>query len=274
MRNLPRVVLPLLLLALLTGNAAAQGMPTSQPGVLTVIIEELKPGVGADHEANESGWPVAFEKAKSPYYYLALEALTGPPELWFVAPYQSWAAEGESMKLPESNAALAADLAKLAKGDGPFLNGYRSMQAIGRPDLSYGTFPDIAMARFYEVTTFRVRPGHEQAFEAAAKLYAEMTKRSTPGASYRTYQVTAGMPGGTYLIFGSTNAYAEFDKIMADGNAMWSKATPQEMATMQKVMADDIMSVITQRYRVSPTMSYVSAEAKAKDPKFWSRPRT
>jgi len=160
MRIITRVTLPLLLLAVPGGAANSQGMPTSQPGVLSVIIEELKPGVGADHEANESGWPVAFEKAKSPYYYLALETLTGPPEIWFVAPYQSWAAEGESMKLPESNPALAADLARLARADGPFLNGYRSMQAIGRPDLSYGTYPDIAMARFFEVTTFRVRPGH------------------------------------------------------------------------------------------------------------------
>jgi hypothetical protein len=228
-------------------------MPTSQPGILTISIEELKVGVGADHEANESGWPVAFGKANSPYYYLALEAMTGTPEIWFVAPYQSWTAEGEGMKFNDANPALSSELGRLAKADGPFLNGYRNIQAVARPDLSYG---------------------HEQGFENAAKVYMGLAKSNAPGMSYRIYQVTGGMPGGTYLIFGTANSYSEFDKQMAESNGMWAKASPQDMATLQKTMSDDIMSTITQRYRVSPTMSYVSAEAKAKDPKFWNRPKT
>jgi hypothetical protein len=267
MRIVPHLATPLLAIAVLAGNATAQGMPTSQPGVLTIIVEELKPGAGADHEANESGWPKAFAAANSQYYYLAFESITGTQEIWFVLPFQSWAAEGESMKMFESNATLAAELGRLSKADAPFLAGHRTMQAVARPDLSYGSFPDLAL--FYEVTTFRVRPGHDQGFEAAAKAYQELTRRANPGASYRMYQVTAGMPGGTYLIFSNTNSYAEFDKQMADGNAMWGKATPQEMATLQKAMSDDVMSTINQRYRVSPTMSYVSPETKAKDRNFW-----
>jgi len=274
MRILARAVYPLILLFLLAGNARAQGMPTSQPGILTISIEELKVGVGADHEANESGWPVAFGKANSPYYYLALEAMTGTPEIWFVAPYQSWTAEGEGMKFNDANPALSSELGRLAKADGPFLNGYRNIQAVARPDLSYGAFPDLGLVRFYEISTFRVRPGHEQGFENAAKVYMGLAKSNAPGMSYRVYQVTGGMPGGTYLIFGTANSYGEFDKQMAESNGMWAKASPQDMATLQKTMSDDIMSTITQRYRVSPTMSYVSAEAKAKDPKFWNRPKT
>ena len=269
MRNLPRFIVPMLALALVPAGARAQGMPTSQPGVLTVIVEELKPGMAADHEANESGWPKAFARANYPYNYLAVESITGSPEIWFLLPYQSWTAEGESMKAITDNETLAAEMGKLSRADGQYLAGIRTFQAIARPDLSYGQFPDLALVRFYEVTTFRVRPGHEQGWEAAAKVYRAQVEKAMPGMSYRVYQVTSGMPGGTYLIFGTVNAYGEFDRQMAEGMAMWENVSPQDMATLQQTMANDVQMVVTNRYRVSPTMSYVTAETKARDPAFW-----
>lgn len=269
MRLSPGFILPLLLLAALGDVAAAQGMPTSQPGRLTITIEELKVGMDADHEANESGWPAAFAKANSPFYYLALESMTGTPEVWFVAPYESWAAEERSMKESEENPALAAELKRLWRADGQYLNSTRTVQAVGRPDLSHGQFPDLAFVRYYEITTFRVRPGHEQSFENAARVYLENTKRLAPNASYRMYQVTAGMPGGTYLVFGAAKSYAEFDQQLAEGMAMWEKVSPKDMSTMEQMMVNGAISVTTHRYRVSPTMSYVSADSKAKDRAFW-----
>jgi len=269
MRTSARLVLPLIVLALTAGRVLAQGMPTAQPGILTIIIEEVKVGMNTDHEANEAGWPAAFAKVNSQYYYIALESLTGPAEAWFISPYASFAAEGENMKENQSNAALSAELDRLWRADGQYLNSSRTVQAVARPDLSFGAFPDLAMVRFYEVTTFRIRLGHEQGWEAAAKVYMENVKKLAPGMSYRVYQVTGGMPGGTYLIFSTVNAYAEFDKMMADGNAMWAAVSPKDMATLQQTMTNDAQTVITNRYRVSPTMSYVSPETKAKAPTFW-----
>jgi hypothetical protein len=269
MRNLPRFILPLCLLAAVAANAAAQGLPTSQPGRLTVIVEELKPGMAADHEANEAGWPKAFAAANSTDYYLAVESMTGSPEIWYLLPYASWTAEAAANKAVEANPTLSAELGRLSKADGPFLAGSRTFQLVARPDLSYGAFPDVAMARFYDVTTFRVRLGHEQGFEAAAKAYRAIVEKNIPGASYRMYQVVTGMPGGTYLAFGSVTDYAEFDQRMAAEMEMWGKVSPADMATLQQSMANDIQMVITQRYRVSPTMSYIGAADRAKDPAFW-----
>jgi hypothetical protein len=268
MRFLTGIML-LAVAAPLPAPAHAQGLPTTQPGVLTIFIEELKVGMDADHEANEAGWPAAFAKAGSPHHYLALEAMTGAPEVWFVSPYASWSQEAESMKLEQSNPTLAAELKRLWKQDGQYLASTRTVQAVGRPDLSYGAFPDMALQRFYEITTFRIRPGHDQAFEAAVKVYANIVKASAPAMSFRMYQVTGGMPGGTYLAFGSVDGYARFDAQMADGQKMWEKVSPQDMATLQKTMSEDVMSTMTNRYSVSPTMSYVPADARSRDPAFW-----
>ncbi len=269
MRTYVRLLLSLMLLAATSGTVAAQGMPTSQPGMLSIIVESVKPGMDAAHAANEAGWPAAYEKANSPWNYLAISSMTGESEVWFMSPYASFAAEGESMKETDAKPALGSELDRLWAADGQYLSGTRSFQAMARPDLSYGAFPDLAMVRFYEITMFRIRLGREQSWEAAAKVYMEQVKKNAPGMSYRVYQVTAGMPGGYYMIFSSVTDYADFDKMMADGNAMWEKVSPKDMATLQTSMANDAQMVITNRFRVSPSMSYVSADTKAKAPDFW-----
>jgi hypothetical protein len=77
------------------------------------------------------------------------------------------------------------------------------------------------------------------------------------------------MPSPTYLVFASVNAYGEFDKMMADGMAMWQSLTPEQMTEMGDAMRNDVINVITHRFRVDPRMSYVAPDAKAADPAFW-----
>jgi len=44
--------------------ALSQGMPTSQPSLLTITREDVKTGHNAMHAAFEAGWPAAYAKAK------------------------------------------------------------------------------------------------------------------------------------------------------------------------------------------------------------------
>lgn len=133
-----------------------------------------------------------------------------------------------------------------------------------------GAFPDLAKARFTEVTWFRVRPGREADFEAAAKAYRTAAQRSAPATSYRIYEVIAGVPGPTYLIFASVNSYSAFDEMMAAGQATMRGANAEEMSTLQKFFTEGLINFETQRFRVDPAQSYVSAETRATDPAFWS----
>ena len=55
----PRRLAAPLALALLTGLAQAQGVPTTQPAFLNIIREEVKVGHGEDHAKTEAGWPAA-----------------------------------------------------------------------------------------------------------------------------------------------------------------------------------------------------------------------
>jgi len=252
------------------GTAFSQGLPTSQPALLTIVREDVKVGRGAEHARFEAGWPAAYEKAKSPDYYLAYVSMTGPSEAWYISPYASHAAIADGMKRDDADPVLSAELERLSRGDAEFLNNLRVMQAMGRPDLSMGAFPDLAKVRFTEITWFRVRPGHETGFEAAAKAYRAAAQRAAPTTSYRIYEVIAGVPGPTYLVFSSVESYAGFDQMMAAGQATMTGATPDEMAALQKFFAEGVLNSETQRFRIDPVQSYVATVTRAVDPDFWT----
>jgi hypothetical protein len=262
-----RRALVILLLIGLPAAAFAQALPTTQPNFLQIVREEVKVGRDAEHTKIEAGWPAAFEKAKSPSHYLAMVSMTGPPEAWFVIPFESHAAMAAQMA-SESEPALAAELARLSRADAEVLNGSRTILARARKDLSYGAFPDTGKQRFWEITIFRVRPGREDAFAAAAKAYAAAVARAGADVGFRVYQVMAGMPEPTYLIFSSATSYADFDKFMAADVAIMKAFTPEDAKTFEKFF-DGAISSETHRFRLSPEMSYVPKETRAEDPAFW-----
>ncbi|MCI0432864.1 MAG: hypothetical protein L0271_04340 [Gemmatimonadetes bacterium] len=246
-------------------------MPTTQPNLLTIFIEEVKLGREAAHEANEAGWPAAFARARAPETYLALETMTGANEVWFITPYASYAAEGETMRRNRTDPVLSAELDRLWREDAEFLVSARTVQAVARPDLSYGAFPDISRTRFWDITMFRVRPGYEAQFDEAAKMYGEISKRLAPNSSYRTYMVMNGMPGGTYIIFSSVTEYAGFDQMLATGQAVGAGMTAKERTFFETFSRQSLISATTNRFRLNPAMSYVDAATKAADPEFWNR---
>jgi hypothetical protein len=250
--------------------ALAQAPPTTQPQFLHIYREQLKPARGPEHAQWETGWPAAYEKAKAQTPYLALSAVTGPPEVWYVTPYASQAAYGEVMAWEDAQPGLSAEFDRLAKGDAEFLAEATALQAVAVPELSHGAYPDTGKQRYWEITTFRIRPGHEPAWIAATGAYKAAAARSAPNANWRTYRVVAGGPDGTYLVFSSVASFGEFDKMMADGDATMKGATADEMKVLGAFMKESVINVSTNRYRLDPKQSYVDAATKAKDPGFWN----
>ncbi len=254
--------------SLSSGAFAQQGMPTTQPNVLQIIREDVKVGHDAEHGRLEASWIPVFDRAKFPYYELALAGTTGTPQVWFVMPFETQAAVGDFWKRMGEEP-LAADAARLLRADADHVSDTRTILAVARKDLSHGSFPDSGKQRFYEVTTFRVRPGHEGEFAAAGKAYGAAATRATPNAAYRVYEVIAGMPTPTYFIFSSTTTAGDFDKMTTEGEAAMKAFNNEESAAMHKFATDALISAETQRFRLDPEMSYVPKEVRAQDPDFW-----
>ena len=250
-------------------QAQSQGLPTSQPSLITIIREEVKVGRGAQHAKIEAGWPAAFGRANSPDYYLAMTSMTGTPEAWYVIPAANHAAYDQINRRYDDNAPMTAELDRLSRADAEVLNSTRTIQAIARADLSMGAYPDLSKQRFWEISIVRVRPGHEEEFDAAAKAYGTAAQRSAPTAQYRVYQVIAGMLTPSYIIFSSVPSYGAFDEMMADGMKTMGGANPTEMAALDKFSKEGTLTWETNRFRLDPKQSYVSREVRASDPAFW-----
>lgn len=249
--------------------SAQNGLPASQPNRLTIIREQVKVGHAAGHAKHEAGWPAAYAKAKSPDYYIALTSMTGSTEAWYLSPFESCAAEAASMKRDAKDTVLSAELDRLALGDAEFITSSTTIQTMARPDLSLGKFPNAAKMRFFEIGIFSVRQGQEEKVDAMFKAYAGARKRVSPDASYRVYNVNAGMPDPTYLVITSVEDYGEFDRTMAEHMKVFMSATPEETAIFAK-WGEAVMRTETQRFRVDPVQSYVSKEVRASDPDFWN----
>jgi hypothetical protein len=259
------------LLAAASAPLVAQAVPTAPRKIIQIYRERLKPGMEAAHEANESGWPQAFAAARSPMYYLAMSSMTGHPEVLFVSSYDSYTSWAKDMASTEGNAELSAQLSRLATADGPYLESLDVIEARYEPDLSYGAFPDLNKQRFWNISIWRIRPGHDKNFVDASAAYMAIVKRSGVTTSWRTYAVTDGLPSGTFLMFSSVAAFGDLDTDMANGAAIWKAATPDEQARLAKFFSESVVFTTSNRYRLSPTMSYVSAETKATDPAFWNK---
>jgi hypothetical protein len=248
--------------------AFAQALPTSQPNFLMIYREQVKVGHTADHAKVEAGWPAAYDKAKDPYTYIALVSLTGRNEAWFVTPFESQQAIADSMKR-EDDPALAPSLERLSRADAEQISDGQAILARARKDLTHGQYPDGAKQRFYSITIFRVKPGHEGDFEAAAKAFGAAVDQAGVQRDFRVYQVIAGMPSPTYFVFTSFTDYGAFDQYLANGEAAMKAATSEQRAALDKASADGLINTETIRFRLDPVMSYVPQSVRAQDPAFW-----
>jgi len=250
--------------------AAQQPAPMGPPKVLSIFREEIKAGRGAAHEKLETGYVRAFQKAKWPVNYLAMTIVAGGTDEWFVSAYDSFAAMEKDRQDTQKNAQLTADFERLDGMDAEFRTGQRSIICVLNEALTYGGNFDVSQMRYFSVTTVRVRPGHDQEYQEARRLIAEAVKKANPNAHSVLYSVTAGMPGGTYLIFTPRKSLAELDPNPAVGRAVQEALGEENATKRQKLLADSVISTETSIYAFSPRMSYVSKEWVKTGGEYWA----
>jgi len=246
---------------------AAQDSP---PAYLQMFREEVKVGRAGQHVISESAWPRAFAKAKMKNYYLALTAVYGPSEAWFMEGHETMAELEESNKAIESAPGLSAELDKLAQADAANISKATGFLGRFRPELSNPGKVDVAKTRIWEVLLFHVRPGHENDFNEAAKLYKSTVEQGKIDFPWATYEVLAGMPGPVYLVFLPHLTLTEIDPATGVG-AQLMKAFSEESLKKLSTLSEGYTSVEDIVFSVSPQMSYMSDEFIARDPKFWTR---
>jgi hypothetical protein len=241
------------------------------PKVLQIGRETVKPGKGGAHEKMETAWARAFAEAKWPTHWLAVDSISGEHEVWFLIGNDSLAAAEKDMKALEETPALRAADEKYASQESEFLSNARGITATYRDDLSYHV-ADIQLGkmRYFYVTTIRVRPGHDRQFIEAYKAIVAAHEKVNVPESWAAYEVTLGMPRGTYLLFEPFKSLAEVDAIPETHKAFREALGDEGWKKIDEMASAGIISTENNIFAFSPGMSYVSKETVAEDPKFWT----
>jgi hypothetical protein len=239
--------------------------------VLYVVRETVKPGKGGAHDKLESEWAKGLTAARMPFGILALSAITGPRETWFVSGFPSFADYARLSSTLGEVPALAATMARLDPQEGDLLSDARGMLLVRRDDLSYGT-SNLPTMRFMTISRISVRPGHVSEFEDARKTIKAAHETARLADSYAVYQATSGVPAGTFYIFVSRKTLGELDA----GEAL--HGTPEYVAALggddgRRKMAAAAGNYLngsqTDQFAFVPSQSIVTAAWAAADPGYW-----
>lgn len=272
MKKTPFVLAAFCGLAVTSAVQAQTAAPMGPPKVMQIYREVVKPGHGAAHAKTEAGWPAAFAKASWPSHYFAMTSTSGPNEAWFIGAWDSYAAYEKDGQEVEKNTALQAELERLSAVDGDHLSNTSSIFATYRDDLSYRAAVNIPQMRYFQIVTYRVKPGRGADFTAFWKRVLAVHEKLNMDEHWAMYQVTSGAPGGTYLMFLPIKSMAEIDAAQEMHGKAYDAATGEDN---QKKIADllnnSVESSSSAILRFSPKMSYPPKAWAEADP-FWAPP--
>jgi hypothetical protein len=238
---------------------AAQGdgaMPA--PKLLQIYREMVKPGHNAAHEKVEAGWPKAHKASKTPAHYLAMTSLTGANEAWYLSGYESYEAWEKQFMAEQADPVLAAEITRLSAADGEHLDGWRSITARFREDLSLRPALNIGSYRYMTVVTMRVRPGMQSRFVETRKTIKAAHEKAGLKDYYSIFEVNSGMVGPTYLLFIPMKSLKEADESAAmHASAPYQEALGGEEGSkkMAESNAAAILSTESAIFAFSPKMS-------------------
>jgi hypothetical protein len=258
-------------LALLAGwePAIAQDLAPEAPAkVLQIIREEIKAGRAAAHEKYEAGYVKAYKAAKRTPY-LAMSALTGPSEAWFIVSFPSYAALEKETDATAKDATLSAELERLDEGDAAYRTGGRTMIAEYKPELSYHARGDFSGVHYVEVTIVHVRPGHSREYEELVSASRKGTRAGQRRRALRSVRDRLGHADGHVRRVCRTQLArrARFGSARPGVPRRGRRRGPREDAEADRrlrVSADRMV------FQFSPRMSNPPAWLLRTDPVFWT----
>ena len=269
-------IAPVLCLALATAGTAFAFAQDSMkpPAVIQITREWLKPGKsGMVHDKSEASFVATYSKSKSQGHYIALNSMSGKSRALYLARYESYAAWESDNKMIAKNASISAELDRDQVADGELLDGLDQAVLTYEEEMSFHPRPDYSHARFYTISSFHVRPGHNREWQEAVKMYKDACEKAGIDAHWGMYAVAFGGEGGTYIALTHRDSLAELDKGMADGKKLMEAMGGAEgMSKFDELFGQAVDVSHAELFSINPKQSYVEESIVKADPDFW-RPK-
>jgi hypothetical protein len=124
--------------------------------------------------------------------------------------------------------------------------------------------------RYFEISQFKVRPGHEKDWDDLVKLYKSHYEKAVPNAKWAVFDSMYGVDnGGLHLVFIPMRSLGEVDQSMIDGKKFEAALGESGLKKLGELSAACIESSQTNLFQFNPKMSYPQEEWIKADPEFW-----
>ena len=247
--------------------AAQNVTPTPETGVTpsTILLyrADLLSGKETAYEQTESEIVSAYSDAKIPIYWSALQAVTGSPHVLYFDGFDNFG------DIEKAGADLAQgldahpEIGGLQQKLADLVAATRTVLAFRRDDLGYRLNKiDLAKANYVRVSIFQFRAGYEEEFAEAVRTRSRMYETNDIDTPWMIYQVHSGYSLPTYIEFQPMNSLSEIDDAL-ERNAKARRPGGANSLPAQKWIRDADLSIDIQIYRVSQSMSHLSAQNAA-----------
>jgi hypothetical protein len=247
------------------------------PKLIWIYREDVKPARGAQHQKVEQGFS-QFWASHQVEPFLALDSMSGnASEAMFISGYNSYASFEKDFQIfaKAQNGPRKAEFEALEHQEADLINGVRSMVARYRPELSYraDSFMDgMPKSRYFQIETMRVRPGKNEEFANAAKMFVDAYQKSSIDQPFVIYEMVSGAPTGTYLVFTEMDSLGHLDMAGELDQRVTEAMGESNMKNLMSGMGEVFTSIERNLYAFNPKTSLVSEAFAAADPGFWSSP--
>jgi hypothetical protein len=271
MKRLIGLSLGLCFLSAGSGVVLAQDGVIPPPKVLVIQREFLKPGkAGSAHAKTESAFVQAMTAAKWPTHYLGMDSLSGPSRSLFFLGFSSFEAWEADNKNQMNNATLSASIDRAMIADGELLSSFEQSVWVYNEEYSLNSPVNIGTMRYFEISQFKVKPGHEKDWNELVKMYKDGYAKAVPDARWATFESVYGFDnGGLYLVLTPMKSLVETDKSLGASKQFIAAMGETGMKRLAELSAACIETSQTNLFQFNPKISYPRDEWVKADPTFW-----
>ena len=262
-----RPVLFTLLLVCVALPAFAQQAALPPPDILQIYIDTVRPGKMPEYTRIENEAAGACARA-SAWPYLAIEARSGPQDVWFISGFDSYASMERSDEPFLRNATLAADLARLMEAKTNLVSDPHTLFMRYRDDLSRNRGLMPPRTRFFTISVVKVLRGHEREYEDSQRLLRNARERAGTADARIVYQVLSGMPENTFITFSPYSSFSSAAEAL-DGLLDYDDLDDNVRGRLTELLAQSVVTTETFIFSVNPGMSNPAGEWLADDPELW-----
>jgi hypothetical protein len=227
------------------------------PNILMIETDNIKPYNTTPYDKVAAEYVTVARKANLPGTVLAMEATSGTNRAQYLFAYDSFDDMQQQEDVVMKNAALTDAFAHLDSLEAAYVSEVHNVIYHYREDLSNNAASaDIPHCRYWETIAFHIKPGHDDQFEAVAKMYRDVYTKLGVNMPWATYEAEMGA-SDTYLVLLPMKALKDED----DGLA--------RQKTVMGAFGDD-GTIEDNLWEVNPKTSYVNKQIIAANPDFWA----